>query len=111
MELIENESLLAYSSESVLTTVDYILKKFLPTVTVRQILSVILQMITILPCTNLIFLRALHSNLNDLEDAVLYQIALENNIHYFVTHDQEFIKKSSNGPIDIFGAEKLFEVL
>lgn len=98
---IEDGSLLAYFSESVITTTDYVLiKKFTNTRRV-SILSDLLKLITIIECTNSIVQNALLKNEPDVEDAILYELALTEKLDYFITNDKQALKKPANKKLPI----------
>ena len=62
----------------------------------KTIFTELNDLISISPCSNKTFYSALHANFDDLEDALLYQIALENKLDYFITNDLSLIKKLSS---------------
>ena len=95
-EIIENGQILAYTSESVITTLDYIVRKLLSASKSRDFISEILKNAVILPCNNVVISKAMQIDLGDLEDAILYQIAIENRLDYFITEDLDIIKKMSS---------------
>ena len=53
----------------------------------------------------------MQTNFDDLEDALLYQIALENKIDYYITNDLTVIKKLSNSILPILKPKELLKVL
>ncbi|WP_301922363.1 PIN domain-containing protein [Ferruginibacter sp.] len=74
---IENDELESYLSESVLNTAAYIFRKQYSVNSLREILSHLLSFTRIISCTNDLYNRSLSLSGNDIEDAILYQLALE----------------------------------
>ena len=101
----------AFISESVITTTDYILQKILTKPRRIALLTDLLESLTILSLSNSICHKALQSNFNDLEDAVLYQIALENEMDYFVSNDTAVIKRISASLLPAVTAKALLNIL
>lgn len=83
----------AYISETVFTTTDYLLQKTVSKSIRIVILTEILNHLKILSCNSGLCKKALTINFPDLEDALLYQIALENKIDYFISNDKAALKK------------------
>jgi predicted nucleic acid-binding protein len=110
-KFIENGSLLAYFSESVITTTDYVLiKKFTNTRRVG-ILSDLLRLITIIECTNTIVQNALLKNEPDVEDAILYELALTEKLDYFITNDKQALKKQANKKLPIITTKDFLQLM
>ena len=90
---IESGEAIACISESVLTTIDYILRKSLSRSKRMAAYTDLLDYADILPCTDAICRKAIQFHFPDLEDAVLYQLALEHEVNYFITNDNAALKK------------------
>ena len=75
-ELIDNGEVMAFFSESVITTTDYILQKLLSKDLRTEFFGEMSRKIQILPCSNMILDRALSLEFGDLEDVILFQLAL-----------------------------------
>lgn len=95
--LIEDGEILAFVSESVVTTTDYILQKVLSKTSRVELFSEISKKIQILPCNNSILSNALDLDFEDLEDVILFQIALENKVDFFITNDKKILSSSLKG--------------
>jgi predicted nucleic acid-binding protein len=96
-ELIDNGEVMAFFSESVVTTIDYILHKLLSKGFRAEFFEEISRKIQILPCSNMILDRALSLDFEDLEDVILFQLALENKIDFFITNDKKLINSTLKG--------------
>jgi len=110
-EAIEKRQIKAYFSESIINTTAYIIRKRIKIDTFKQLMSDLLLLIKVLPCTNPIVLEAYKNAKNDLEDAVLYQIALNNKMDYFITSDNKDFEKLADKSLPIFSAKKLLELI
>ena len=86
-EKIIEEETYAYTAETVINTSAYLLAKYISNKKLKTVLDEMLHFVQILQSSNNTFHRAYLLENNDLEDSVLYQIALENEIDYFVTSD------------------------
>ena len=91
---VENGDIDAFISESVLSTTDYILCKLIPKQKRIAVINDLLNYTSVLPLTKAVCQKALKSPVDDFEDALLYQMAIENNLDYFVSNDSSFLKKS-----------------
>jgi predicted nucleic acid-binding protein len=92
-EKIIEEEAYAYTAETVINTSAYLLAKYISSKKLKTVLDEMLHFVHILQSNNNTFHRAYLLENNDLEDAVLYQIALENEIDYFITSDVGLSKK------------------
>ena len=110
-KLIEDGAVLGFVTESVLTTTDYILQKNLSKKYRQLLFTALNSLLKILPCSRQNFEKALQTNFDDLEDALLYQIALENKIDYYITNDLAVVKKLSNSILPILKPKELLKVL
>jgi predicted nucleic acid-binding protein len=92
-KFIEDGSWLAYFSESVITTTDYVLTKKFTGAQRTAILTDLVKLIKIVECKNSIVQNALAKNEVDVEDAILYELALAEKLDYFITNDKQALKK------------------
>lgn len=90
---MEEDEISGFVSESVLNTTVYILRKQYSSNELRSILEDMLSFIDILPCTAGIYLNSLKLSGADIENALLYQLALENGVDYFITENKKDFKK------------------
>ncbi len=96
-ELIDNGEVMAFFSESVVTTTDYILEKLLSKDVRAEFFGEISRKIQILPCSNMILDRALSLEFGDLKDIILFQLALENKVDFFITNDKKLLNSTLKG--------------
>ncbi|MGC4037429.1 MAG: PIN domain-containing protein [Chitinophagaceae bacterium] len=111
IELSESHDIAAYLSESVLNTTINALRKEYKTERMRSMLSHLLEFITILPCTNSSYLKSLQLPTTDLEDAVLYQIAIDNKLDYFVTSNKKDFKKIISPLLPVVSSKELIDLI
>ena len=102
---IETGKFLAYFSESVITTTDYILTKKYDYTQRLDILNDLLKMLTIIKCTNDIVKMALQNNEGDIEDAILYELAITEKIDYFITNDKQAQKKLASKKLPVISSK------
>lgn len=107
--LIEANELEVFISESVLATTDYILQKTTGKATRIGLLSELLDSLHVLSCTTKTCRLALQSNYADLEDAILYQIAIEYSVDYFITNDKG-IKKLSLSALPVISTNEFLNI-
>jgi predicted nucleic acid-binding protein len=108
--VIEKREVSGYVSESVLNTSVYILRKqFLPT-ELRVIIADLLSVISLLPCSTETYLQSLKLSGNDIEDASLYQLAIENRLDYFVTEDKKDFKKISSHGLPVVSSKEFLNI-
>ncbi len=90
--LAERKLVKGYISESVISTTAWLLRKDYPAKELRNIFDKMLDLFSLLSCNERICKDAFNSNIPDIEDAVLYHIALHNRIDYFITNDKTDFK-------------------
>ncbi len=96
---IDEKLILAFISESVICNTDYILQILMSKEERNMFFVDLLEKIDVLQCSTLTVKNALNSSFLDLEDVILYQIALENGINYFITNDTKLLEFSKNGSL------------
>ncbi|RYX82496.1 PIN domain-containing protein [bacterium] len=108
---IEKQKVKAYFSESVINTTGYILRKIIEIDIFKVLVADLLTIIKVLPCTNEIVKTAYSNAKNDLEDAVLYQIAHHGNLDFFITNDNKDFQKLANPSIPVLSAEQFLKLI
>lgn len=108
---IEKRKVKAYFSESVVNTTGYLLRKIIEIDAFKVLIADLLALIIVLPCSNTIVKNAYLNAKNDLEDAVLYQIALSGKLDYFITNDNKDFQKLANQALPILSAGKFLELI
>ncbi len=108
-QLIETGELDAFISESVLTTTDYILQKIATRSKRADLLFILLDFLQVLPCTTKTCRKALQSNFPDMEDSILYHIALDHSLDYFITNDKA-VKKLCVAALPIISPKEFLNI-
>lgn len=108
---VENNIIKGYFSECVVNTTAYLVRKSVALNEFREEMDEMLTLVKILPCTNNIARAAYAISQNNLEDAVLYQIAFENKMDYFITSDLKDLKKIAHPSLPIINATQMAELL
>ena len=71
----------------------------------------LIDLVAVLPCSNQIIHNAYKRAQNDLEDAVLYQLALEHNLDYFVTTDLKDYKRIASPTLPVITSAELIRLI
>lgn len=109
--LVEKKLLKGYISESVLSTTAWLLRKDYSAKQLRNIFEEMLNLFTILPCNERSCKEALHSNIPDIEDSVLYYIALHHRMDYFITNDKNDFKKVTQKFLPVVTSSQFISLL
>jgi len=107
---IDDGKISAYVSESVVNTSVYLLRKQLTLKQLREVLSDILSLVKLLPCSHDIYLDSFSLAGNDLEDAFLYQLALSNRLDYFITEDKKDFRKFANPALPVISTKDFLTI-
>jgi len=96
IKLCDENQIQGYICAHEITTLAYFLmKNYNNSNKVTFVLNEILDMFKIIPITETILRKALNSNINDFEDAVIEISSQENEIDYIVTRNLDDFKKSN----------------
>lgn len=109
-KFIEDGTFAAFFSESVITTTDYVLIKKFTNVQRVSILTDLLKLVTIIECSNRIVRNALLKSA-DVEDAILYELALTEKLEYFITNDKQALKKLATKKLPIVTTKDFLQLL
>lgn len=108
---IQNGSLQAYFSESVITTTDYVISKKFNYQQRIEIIQDLLSLINIIECTNDAVTASLQIKNADIEDALLYTLAKTKNVNYFISNDKKAQNKLSTTKLPVLGSKALVKLL
>jgi predicted nucleic acid-binding protein len=75
----------------------YLLQKLLSKDLRTEFFGEISKKIQMLPCSNMILDRAVSLEFGDLEDLILFQLALENKVDFFITNDKKLLNSTLKG--------------
>ncbi|MEM6523683.1 MAG: type II toxin-antitoxin system VapC family toxin [Bacteroidota bacterium] len=88
--------LVAYTTPSVIQISGYWLSKTYGKETAKEILLALTDIVTIIESDHQGTIKALQSDIMDVEDAIQYQTALKYKLSYFISLDKELAKKAKN---------------
>ena len=110
-KLVESNKLDAFISETVITTTAYVLRKHVTAAELREIITGLNIILTVLPCDNRLIAKALENNIGGIEDAILYETAKNHKLHYFISNDKGHFKKAGDGVLPVLTSEKFIKML
>jgi predicted nucleic acid-binding protein len=93
---IENGQIRAYINGSIIHILSYILSKVYGSKKTKIILEALMVDLNIVDLSTEIILQALHSKIEDIEDALQYFSAIHYKMDYLITNDKNFIKLNSS---------------
>jgi predicted nucleic acid-binding protein len=105
-----SKDLLPFTSESALCTTLYLIRKNYSTVTVKDVAKNLLTYLKIIPCNNKLFIESLLMNFDDVEDALLYQLALTENVNYFITNDKQAQMKLATKKLPVVSSKQFLKL-
>jgi predicted nucleic acid-binding protein len=102
---------MCFVTESVLNTTAYLVRKDYNVASLTKMFNHLLSFIQLLPVYTKTYQFALHLAVNDIEDAVLYQTAIDNKLDYFVTRDIEDLKRIAINAVPIKSAKEVLKLI
>ena len=108
---LDQNEFTAFYSESVLTTMAYVLRK---RITAGQINKAILELnkkVDFLPCLPSLPNKSLLKDPPDFEDSLLYEIALHHQLDYFITSNTKGFKRIRNNMLPVIDAKEFNKIL
>ena len=109
IELILQGKLLGFVTPAIIHIVGYWLTKAYGTKKAKEIILALLIDISIIDISHAITITALHSKINDIEDALQYYTALENKLEYFISEDKP-LKKYSIPNLPIYNVKEFLKL-
>lgn len=94
IELAVDGSIQAFITPSIVHILGYWLTKAYGNAKAKELLLTLMADITVIDLPNEIVLNALHSKINDIEDALQYYTALHHRLDYFISRDKQLQKQS-----------------
>lgn len=111
IRLSEEGTVKSHVSESVINTTGYLVRKSIYFPTYKNAIIELLTFVKVLPCSSTIICNAYMNSKNDLEDAVLYQIALEHRLSHFVTSNVKDFKKIVHPSLQVVNTKEILEII
>lgn len=101
----------AFYSESVLTTAAYILRKEIAPGKLNEILINLNKKIKLLPCFDFLPEKVLKDKPRDFEDALLYGIALQSKLDYFISNNLKDFKAFQQTELPVLNSREFNKIL
>jgi predicted nucleic acid-binding protein len=89
IELIVTNQIKAYTTPSIIHIMGYWLTKAYGSATAKKIIISLLADVQIIDITHELTITALHSKINDIEDALHYYTAIHYKLDYFISGDKK----------------------
>ncbi len=109
IELVINDGVQAYISPAIVHIVGYWLTKSYGAKKAKEILLTLLTDIKVIDISHNTTVNALHSKINDIEDALQYYCALHHKLDYFITRDGQ-LKKEAVPALPIYGLSEFLKI-
>ena len=109
IELVINDKIHAYITPAIVHIVGYWLTKHYGTKKAKEILLMLLIDIRVIDISHTVTINALHSKINDIEDALQYYSALHHKLNYFVTRDGQ-LKKEGIPILPVYGLTEFLKI-
>lgn len=109
IELVINDELQGYISPAIVHIAGYWLTKAYGAKKSKEILLTLLTDIKVIDINHSTTVNALHSRINDIEDALQYYCALHHKLDYFITRDGQLKKESVPG-LPIYGLSEFLKM-
>ena len=94
IELAVNGTIQAFITPSIVHILGYWLNKAYGNAKAKELLLTLMSDITVIDLPHEIVLNALHSKINDIEDALQYYTAIHHKLDYFISRDKLLQKQS-----------------
>ncbi len=109
IELVINDELQAFITPAIVHIVGYWLTKSYGAKKAKEILLTLLIDIKVIDISHTVTLNALHSKINDIEDALQYYCALHHELDFFVTRDGQ-LKKEGTPILPVYGLNEFLKM-
>lgn len=108
---LDENKFTAFYSESVLTTIAYVLRKRMAAAEINKAIINLNKKINFLPCISSLPDKSLLKDPPDFEDALLYEIALHHQLDYFITSNTKDFKTIQNTSLPVLNAKGFNKIL
>lgn len=109
---INEGNLRGYMSGSIIHILSYFFQRLYGVEKTKEVILAIIEDFEIIDMPKELIIQALHSKMNDFEDALQYYVALHHKMDYFISNDLQ-LKKDSTSTLPVLSTTefvKLFEV-
>ncbi|MEO7834771.1 MAG: PIN domain-containing protein [Ginsengibacter sp.] len=108
---LDENKFTAFYSESVLTTMAYVLRKRMKASEINKSIIDLNKKINFLPCFSSLVNKSLLKDPPDIEDGVLYEIALHHELDYFITSNTKDFKRIQKSLLPVVNAKAFNKIL
>jgi predicted nucleic acid-binding protein len=108
---LEESKFIAFYSESVVTTMAYVLRKRMSVSQINSAIADLNKKINLLPCFASLVNKSLLNNPSDFEDALLYEIAINHQMDYFITSNIKDFRSIRNIVAPVLNAKDFNQIL
>ena len=109
---INEGNLRGYMSGSIIHILSYFFQRLYGVEKTKEVILAIIEDFEIIDMPKELIIQALHSKMNDIEDALQYYVALHHKMDYFISNDLQ-LKKDSTSTLPVLSTAefvKLFEL-
>ncbi len=110
MEKIISGQLSAYISPSIVHIVGYWLTKAYGNNKAKELLLSLLSVIQVIEIDHEVTIHALHSKINDIEDALQYYTAVHHKLDVFISEDKQ-LHKEATAVLPVYTPEEFLRIL
>ena len=108
---LDENKFTAFYSESVLTTMAYVLRKTMSGSEINKAIVNLNKKINFLACYSSLPDKSLLKDPPDFEDGLLYEIALHHQLDYFITSNTKDFKRIQNSMLPVINAKAFNKIL
>ncbi|WP_221394847.1 PIN domain-containing protein [Dyadobacter sp. NIV53] len=109
IQLILDKKVHAFITPSIVHIVGYWITKAYGNLKAKELLLTLLSDITVIDSNHQITLIALHSKIDDIEDALQYYTAIQHKIDLFISRDKR-LKKSAIASLPVYNMMEFLEL-
>ncbi|MBD1392960.1 type II toxin-antitoxin system VapC family toxin [Mucilaginibacter glaciei] len=110
VEMVQKGYVEGFITSSVLHIIGYWISKAYGAEKTKELLLVLLTDVVVIDITHDIALLALHSKIDDVEDALQYYTAIHHKLDYFVTRDKQ-LQKNGIPALQVIGPKEFINRL
>lgn len=109
-ELAVNRKIQAFITPSIVHIAGYWLTKAYGSIKAKELLLALLLDVAVIDISHETVLHALHSRMNDIEDALQYYTAIHHKLDCFITRDK-LLQKAAVPVLPVYGPEEFLKIL
>ena len=110
IQLIIDKKIRGFVTPAIVHIVAYWLTKAYGITKTKELLLALLADVIVIDCTHEITLTALHSRIDDIEDALQYYTAIHHKIDFFISRDK-ILQKSAIASLPVYNLKEFLDLL